>query len=262
MRIGGKAGGQGYRLVHLERVGSTNDEASALARSGDPGRIWVVADMQGEGRGRRGRSWESPPGNLYASLLLVRPCEPRFAPQLGFVAGVALHDAVAAGSGLDPQRLRLKWPNDLLHDGAKLAGILVEGTTVVREGGMPDFAAVTGIGVNVASRPAGTPYPAAALEGIGCRCSTGDLFAALSDSMAEWLATWGQGAGFSAIRAAWLARAGGLGEPIVVRRTEGDRRGIFRDLDADGRLLLEEQGRTVTIEAGDVFPAALAAGPI
>jgi BirA family biotin operon repressor/biotin-[acetyl-CoA-carboxylase] ligase len=258
VKLGERAISGGYRLDHCGEVGSTNDEAAALARSGDPGRVWVVADAQGKGRGRRGRAWSSPPGNLYSTLLLVDPGPMRIAPQLGFVAGVALHDAVGRATGLAPGRLRLKWPNDLLCDGAKLAGILVEGSSLPGAGQPPRFAAVIGIGVNLSHHPSETPYPATDLASLGIGCRPSDLLPLLADAMAFWVDAWASGVGFPALRRAWLERAGGLGEPILVRRPDGDRRGTFRDLDADGRLLLEERGITVPIEAGDVFLSGLA----
>ena len=150
MRLSSAASRGGYRLEAFDRLGSTNDEAMARARAGDPGRLWIVAGEQGRGRGRHGRHWASPPGNLHASLLLVDPCPPALAPQLGFVAGLALHEAAAA-CGVAPGRLTLKWQNDLLLDGAKVAGILLEGAAGPGGG----LAVVIGWGVNVAHRPAG-----------------------------------------------------------------------------------------------------------
>ncbi|GGH20555.1 biotin--[acetyl-CoA-carboxylase] ligase [Alsobacter metallidurans] len=253
MQLGRTAQASRYRVEAFESLGSTNDEAMARGRAGDHGRLWIVAREQGQGRGRNGRVWSSPPGNLYCSLLLRTPCQPALAPQIGFVAGVALHRAVSAVSALSPGRLALKWPNDLLLDRAKLAGILVEGS--MAPGG--DLTVVIGIGVNAAHNPADTPYPATNLGAKGLPVGVSPLFAALSDTMAETLARWDAGRGFQLIRREWLERAGGLGEAITVRRPDGDRRGIFVDLDPDGRLLLDEGTRRVAIEAGDVFLTAL-----
>ena len=143
----------GYRHLAFDTLGSTNDEALSRARAGDPGKLWIVAGSQSRGRGRVGRSWSSPVGNLYASLLLVDPAEPRFAAELGFVAGLALARAVNRVAGR-PDEVRIKWPNDLVRHGAKLAGVLVEGTQL--PGGA--FACVLGFGVNCASHPSGLPY--------------------------------------------------------------------------------------------------------
>ncbi|WP_406858068.1 biotin--[acetyl-CoA-carboxylase] ligase [Alsobacter sp. KACC 23698] len=249
MKLGDAARSREFRLEVFDSLGSTNDEAMARGRAGDPGGLWIVARQQGRGRGRSGRAWSSPPGNLYASLLLAAPCRPAVAPQLGFVAGVALHAAVEQATGLTPGRAALKWPNDLLLDRAKLAGILVEGATLA--GG--DLLVVIGIGVNAAHHPADTPYPATDLGAKGLPVGVDPLFSALSDAMAAALRRWDAGAGFADIRRDWLKRAGGLGEPILVRRPEGERRGVFVDLDGEGRLLLDEGGRRVAFEAGDVF---------
>jgi BirA family biotin operon repressor/biotin-[acetyl-CoA-carboxylase] ligase len=123
----------GYRLQSVDATESTNDDAFRAAAAGDPGRLWIVAREQVAGRGRHGRQWSSPPGNLYASLLLVDPCEVAVAPQLGFVAGLALHQAVEAVTGVGAPRLALKWPNDLLLDRAKVAGLLLEGHRIGRK---------------------------------------------------------------------------------------------------------------------------------
>ena len=241
---------RGFRLLHRRETGSTNADALARAREGEHRRVWIVADRPTAGRGRAGRSWDSPVGNLHASLLLVDPCEPRRAPELGFMAGVALASAVSdvAGQGIE---LALKWPNDVLHRGAKLAGILVEGTQT-RTG----FAAVLGFGVNCASHPADLPYRATDLATLAPDGATRDaLFGALSRRVAEGLALWAEGAGFAAVRQAWLARAVPRGTALAVARPEGRLAGRFSSIDADGRLILDTDRGLVTVEAGDVFLA-------
>lgn len=240
----------GFRLLHYPDVGSTNADALALARDGDPGRLWIVADRQMAGRGRSGRTWQSPVGNLHASLLLVDPCEPRRAPELGFVAGVALASAITDVVG-DAAEVVLKWPNDILHRGAKLAGILVEGTP------MPSgFAAVLGFGVNCASHPADLPYRATDLATLAPGLGTRDaLFDALSRRVAETFALWAGGAGFAAVRRAWLQRAVSSGTELQVARPQGRLAGRFSSIDADGRLILDTDRGVVTVEAGDVFLA-------
>jgi BirA family biotin operon repressor/biotin-[acetyl-CoA-carboxylase] ligase len=250
----------GYRLEHFASIGSTNDEAMARARAGDPGHLWLVADEQTKGRGRSGRTWSSPRGNLLASLLLRAPCPPSASPQIGFVAAVALHQALQDMLGLPSSRLALKWPNDVLLDGAKLAGILVEGTTVPGAAGQGGLAVVLGFGVNLVAHPTDTPYPATDCAASGLPVGRSVLFAALSDRILHGLAAWREGAGFPEIRLEWLRRAQGLGKPILVRRAEGDRRGTFRDLDDEGRLLLEDSAGLTVIQAGDVFLAEGGAG--
>ena len=144
MQLDPRASAAGVRLIAHEVLISTNVEALALARKGERGPLWVTAQRQTGGRGRRGRTWVSEPGNLHASLLLTDPAPAEHWPELAFVAALAVHDAVAeVAPALRPQ-LAIKWPNDLLLDGKKFAGILIEG-----EGGRGDGGAVAvGIGVN------------------------------------------------------------------------------------------------------------------
>lgn len=220
----------------------------ARARAGDRGRLWIVAESQSGGRGRQGRSWASPPGNLYASLLLVDPCDNARAAELGFVAGVALAEAARGVLGADG--LGLKWPNDLVHDGAKLSGMLLEAAR------MPDgaLATVIGIGVNCASHPGDLAYATTSLEQL--RPGAGDraqVFAHLSDALARWLKVWRRGENFSAIRDAWLSRCVGLGRPIRVARGNGIVEGTFRTIDATGRLIVACAQGDIAIDAGDVL---------
>lgn len=222
------------------------DDARVLLHVGHAGPFWVVADEQTGGRGRHGRQWSSPPGNLYATLVLSEPCAPGSGPELGFVAGVALHRAVEALTGVGPPALVLKWPNDLLLDGAKCAGLLLEGLQV-----RGAFRVLIGFGVNVASAPYGTPYPAAALSSRH-PLERDALFAALSTHWLHAHAQWRTG--FQAIRADWLARAAFIGERISVRPPAGEISGVMRGVDGSGRLLLERDGALITVEAGDLAP--------
>jgi BirA family biotin operon repressor/biotin-[acetyl-CoA-carboxylase] ligase len=248
VRLHPEAEADGYRLLCLDQTQSTNDDAFRAAREGDPGRLWVVAVEQVKGRGRQARPWSSPPGNLYASLLLVEPGEPAVAPQLGFVAGLALHEAVQEATGLAAPLLALKWPNDLLLEGAKVAGLLLEGQQI---GGA--FAVVIGIGVNIVSSATGTPYPAAALQSVAPDVTRETLFLSLSRCFAHRLARWRQGRGFAAIRAEWLARAAGLGSEVALRLPNGEKRGLFRGLDPHGRLQLQTAAGFELIDAGDLY---------
>lgn len=248
MQLGPDAITSGFALVVLETTTSTNDDGRALAEDG-ANKVWIVAKEQTGGRGRHGRVWTSPPGNLYASLALTDPCQRRHAPQLGFVAGLALHDAVSSLTGLAAPRLTLKWPNDLLLDGAKVAGILLEG--VQAPGGR--MAVVIGMGINLVSAPQGTPYPATALAAAAGSLAPQDLLKTLSDAMARRLVAWGREDGFAAIRAAWLARAAGQGADVHIRLPGGDRQGRFGGLDADGRLELITPAGIEHIDAGDLF---------
>lgn len=237
----------GVRHIAYETLGSTNAEALVRARAGERGPLWISTAAQEAGRGRRGKDWASPPGNLYASLLLTDPSPPAQAPQLSFVAALALHDAVADCAPQLGPLLKVKWPNDLLLGGAKIAGILIEG-----EAG-PPFAAVIGMGVNCASHPAETSYPAADLASAGAVVTPQNLLGALARAMQTRLQQWDRGAGFAAIRAAWLKRAAGLGQDIRVRLPEREFSGQFEGLDEAGRLLVRGADGLTAVTAGEVF---------
>ena len=235
-------------IAHLDTVDSTNAEALRRARAGDRGPLWIVATQQTAGRGRRGRSWVSPPGNLHATLLLTDPAPAAAAPQLGFVAGLALHDAAVAASPALAPRLALKWPNDLLCGTRKIAGILIEGE------GSPVTVAV-GIGVNCRHHPDGTEFPATDFVVERADVAPETLIDLLAAAMKVRLAQWNRGTGFATIRAAWLARARGLGEPIRVRLAERETTGAFDCIDEAGRLVLRAvDGSLDAIAAGEVFP--------
>src|ERR1700682_3245013 len=192
MKLDPRAATAGGRLVAHDVLGSTNAEALKLARQGERGALWVVAGRQTEGRGRRGRAWISEPGNLYASLLLIAPAPAEHWPQLSFVAALAVHDAIVDVAAELKPRLAIKWPNDLLLAGAKLAGILIEGGEAGEEG-----AVAIGIGVNCASHPASTDYPATDLAAAGAPVSPDLLFGVLSAKLLGRIAQWNRGDEFS-----------------------------------------------------------------
>lgn len=240
----------GLPVTAFGEIGSTNAEALSRASQGAHEQ-WVVSEIQTAGRGRRGREWISEAGNLYSSLLLYDPAPPALTPQICFVAALALHDAVRdAAPKLDAEKLRLKWPNDLLFGGKKLAGILVEGLQ------SPDrHAVVTGIGTNCKHHPDNAAYPATDLAAEGFVVEPKDLFPHLAARMMERLAQWRRGEGFRATREAWLSRADGVGSEIEVRLPERSLRGTFTEIDGDGALILGlPGGQKETIRAGDVFP--------
>jgi BirA family biotin operon repressor/biotin-[acetyl-CoA-carboxylase] ligase len=241
----------GVRHIAYEALGSTNAEGLARARAGERGPVWISARTQDAGRGRRGGAWTSEPGNLYASLLLTDPAPPAQAPQLSFVAALALHDAVAECAAALGPMLALKWPNDLMVGGAKLAGILIEGDS--SSGLTTGMAVVAGIGVNCVSHPSGTPYPATDLMAAGAMVEPQSLLAALAAATQKRLAQWDRGQGFAAIRAAWLKRAAGLGLDIKVRLPEREFTGLFEGLDDTGRLLVRGSAGVTTVTAGEVF---------
>jgi BirA family transcriptional regulator, biotin operon repressor / biotin---[acetyl-CoA-carboxylase] ligase len=234
-----------YRLVALDRVDSTNEEAKRRAREGAEEGTLVWAQEQTQGRGRRGREWASPRGNLYLSLVL-HPAAPQTRHgELGFVAALALGETI--GAFVPPLvELRYKWPNDVLVSGRKASGILLES-----ESGAEWL--VLGVGVNVAHAPQGAATPATSLIEEGATEATVE---AVLDRFARgflvWTNRWLED-GFAPVRAAWLRRAHGVGEAIRVRLPNEMLEGRFADLDASGALVLETESGRRLVTAGEVF---------
>jgi len=242
----------GVRLIACDTLTSTNEDALARARAGERGPLWVTAARQTAGRGRRGNVWTSEPGNLYASLLLTDAAPAVHLPELCFVVALAVRDAVIAVRLQLTAKLKLKWPNDLLLDDAKLAGILIEAESV---DGITAIAA--GIGVNCAHHPDNLAYPATSLAAGGAAVSPAELRRVLSGTMLTRLAQWDRGSGFAAIRSEWLAHAAGLGGNIHVRLADRELTGTFETLDRMGRLMLRLPGGALeAITVGEVFAPA------
>lgn len=248
--LGPVAASSGCGLAAFDQLGSTNAEALRMAASEQAAAAtWVVAARQTGGHGRRGRAWSSPDGNLAATYLAAIDVPSVDIASLGFVAGVALFDAVASLAPSARRRIALKWPNDLLADGAKLAGVLVEVAPGVNGG----HAVAVGFGVNVLAPPEGLSAPATALRTLGCPADAADLFSALTDSWHRVLLLWDRGRGMTAIRTCWLDRASGLGQPIEVRTSTDHLKGTFSMIDDRGRLVIETSGGPRTVTAGEVF---------
>jgi BirA family biotin operon repressor/biotin-[acetyl-CoA-carboxylase] ligase len=245
--LGPRAEQAGYRIRHYDRLESTNAEAMRLARIGERGPLWVVTDAQTAGRGRRGRPWISGEGNLTASVLFTGTMTPAVAAQLGFAASLA---ALQACRELAPElAFALKWPNDVLADGEKVAGILLESET--KDG---QLLVVIGFGINLATAPEGMAFPAASLGKRGHHVPVHAAFTRLSDGFADVFALWANGDGFSNIRQMWLEHAQGIGQPVTVHAGNRPDTGLFETLDQEGRLVLRlDDGRTRLIAAGDVY---------
>jgi BirA family biotin operon repressor/biotin-[acetyl-CoA-carboxylase] ligase len=260
--LGPGATSAGYRLAAFDQIGSTNAEAMARARDGERGPIWFVTPEQTAGRGRRQRAWIAPRGNLASSVLEVMDIQPAIAATLGFVAGLALESALQRLSveanlrrGSDPLKFALKWPNDLVTGGQKLAGILLEAEAVAGN----RLAVVVGIGTNVIAAPEGTPTPATSLAALGVHIGAEELFAALSDAWVEFRGIWDNGRGFAEIRRLWLARAAGLGERIAIQTGSTTIAGIFDTIDEAGCLIVRTtEGKLLPIAAGEVYFGAAA----
>jgi BirA family biotin operon repressor/biotin-[acetyl-CoA-carboxylase] ligase len=239
----------GYGIKQFETIDSTNEEARRLAQAGEAGPIWIRADRQTAGRGRRGRAWQSPTGNLAATLFMRPARAAAESAQLSFVAALAASDAVALfAPGRD---IKLKWPNDVLADGRKLAGILLESAST--GDAVPSWLAI-GIGMNLAHYPTDTEFPATSLAELGVTVpNPGAALTALAASFAKWYDAWNVG-GFQRVRDAWLARAAGLGTRIRARLQNEETTGVFEGIDSSGALILREtQDRVRIIAAGDVF---------
>lgn len=266
--LGPRAATRGYRLHGYDSIGSTSTEAARAATSGDAGDVWFCALQQTEGRGRRGRKWESPHGNLAASLLVVPDCDASVSATLGFVAGVAMNRALSlllpdavvkqgidGADGQNGSRIALKWPNDVLADGAKLSGILLEAQKRP-DGGL---AVVIGMGVNVVAAPEGLPYPATSLRALGYDISAETVFGALSDAWVDTVEVWNAGRGISDILSLWREAAAGIGAEVAVQQEGEVVRGVFETIDEAGRLIVRaNDNRRIAITAGDVHFGATA----
>jgi len=234
----------GWTLVALESVGSTNDEAARLADAGAPEGTVVWAREQTGGRGRRGRRWASPVGNLYCSTVLRPDCSAAAVAEIGFAAGLAVADIVPA-----ERDVRLKWPNDVLVDGGKVAGILPE-SSIGQDSRVEHV--ILGIGVNVGFAPqlAEMRYPGAMLGGT-VEAALEKLTAALARRLVEW-----RREGFGAIRSAWLAKAGPVGLDVDVKLGDELVRGRFAGIDGSGALLLDTPAGPRKIVAGELLGRA------
>jgi len=232
-----------FSLVSLAAVDSTNDEARRRILSGAGHGLTVTAAEQSAGRGRRGRVWHSPLGNLHCSFVLEVGQNFAAAPQLAFVSAVALREALAEMAPNAP--FRCKWPNDLLCQGKKLAGMLLEAA--------PPYV-ILGVGVNLVDAPSPALYPTTSLRALGSNAEPLDLLTLFAERLGLWHGRW-MAEGFTPVRQAWLEHAQGVGEGVTVRLSDGSELfGLFSGLDPDGALLLDQaDGTCRPILAGDVF---------
>jgi len=240
-----------YHLLAFDTLDSTNEEAKRLARAGGAHGAVVWAKKQTGGKGRMGRSWVSHDGNLFVSILL-KPGKPiAELPQLSFVAAIAVVEALTAVFEKD-HKLACKWPNDVLLDGKKLAGILLESFPCEVDG---KYWVVVGVGVNVDSYPKDVQFPATCLTEAGVELVSAKIVLSrfihhFIESYNEW-----SNKGFADTRKHWLKHAWGLKKEITAQLPEGAIKGIFYDINADGNLILkDEEGEKHTIYAADIFP--------
>jgi len=241
-----------YNVIKYDTIGSTNAEAATLAAKGEdvaPDGTLIWSLKQTSGRGRRGRDWQSPPGNLYTSLILRPEVPLQKAAQLGFVASLAVYDALG-NIGPAGHQVHCKWPNDVLLNDKKVAGILLESSG----GGVdkqPDWI-ILGMGLNVTCHPDDTVFPATSLQFEGWPNTLGEAITAYTKSFLSWTNRW-LDIGFAPIRKDWMQRCKGIGEEIQVRLENETLIGIFEDIEEDGALRLNVNGKTQCISAGDVF---------
>lgn len=249
----------GYTHIFLDEIDSTNTEALRRSGKGAPSGLWVWAARQNAGRGRTGRQWQSEEGNLFASLLLRPQCALRQCPQLAFAAAIAVYDVARAIGGQQfATRLSLKWPNDLLLDGAKLGGILLESISVAAS---ERKTIVIGTGVNLASHPSQQHSPAISLASQNISVTPMQALELLARYTAKWIDIWSEGAGWSEVRAAWQERSIPAGTRISVKIGDEPVSGFYAGITDEGALLLDtghEPGQKTGIKirqihAGDIF---------
>ncbi|MDE1906225.1 MAG: biotin--[acetyl-CoA-carboxylase] ligase [Rhodospirillales bacterium] len=230
-----------WRLEIYPELGSTSDEIMQRAKAGEPAGLAVLALRQTAGRGSRGRAWSAPEGNLNLSILL-RPKRPAVQAGLfSLISGIAVVEALV---GLGAENLTLKWPNDVLCGGAKLAGILIDATQA--DTGL-DWLAI-GIGINLAAAPEIPGRRTTALAAQGLDISPETATRAILTRLEQWLEAPG-----AQIREEWLKRGHAPGTPMEIAYAGQRRRGFFAGLSEAGELLLQCENRIETISTGDVL---------
>ncbi len=235
---------------HYSTIDSTNLEARRLFEAGERGPFFVLADEQTAGKGRLDRNWASLRGNCYSTLILPLDTGIAVVPQIGFVVALAVADVVRKHIAATPQ---LKWPNDVLVGGAKIAGILCEVLS------QHHLTIAIGCGINVAHAPIGLTYPATCLVAEGASATRDEVFQSYRTALAYWLATWDNGLDFPAIRNAWTALAIGIGETITMTTGIQHLTGTFETITEQGAVMLKPpHGPPHILHAGDVHIPSLA----
>ncbi len=246
----------GARLVEYDEIGSTSAEARKRFDRGERGPIWILAELQTDGYGRRGSAWRQKPGDLAATFLTRAPGPRARVGELSFVAALAIYEALERVC--DGARLSIKWPNDMLLDGGKTGGILLE---LFDDPDKPVIA--MGVGINIKHRPPkdAAPYPMARLadgiDNVEMTPTPRDLVTAIDGHFLNLCAVWLKH-GFAPIREAWLERAHGIGSELIVRIGGDEIAGRFDGIDGAGRLILDlPDGERMRIDAGEVAFAHL-----
>ena len=235
---------------HYSTIDSTNLEAHRVFASGERGPLFLLADEQTAGKGRLDRNWASLRGNCYSTLILPLDAEIAVVPQIGFVVALAVADVVRNHTSAIPQ---LKWPNDVLVNGAKIAGILCEVLS------QHPLTIAIGCGINVVHSPAGLTYPATCLVAEGASATRDEVFQSYCAALAYWLNIWNNGQNFPAIRTAWTALAIGIGETITMTSGTQHLTGTFQAITEQGAVMLKPpHGPPHILHAGDVHIPSLA----
>ncbi len=239
-------------VLAFDEIDSTNAEARRRAEAGETGPLWITGAVQTAGRGRRGRNWDTSRGNFAATLLLTTDKTPAEAAQLSFVAAFAIR--ALAQAYVPASLVRFKWPNDVMVDGRKLSGILIEsGRSPVGQ-----LWLAIGMGVNLVHAPTSVDRPATSLaahlkDGVATAPTPEQALAVLSPAFVRHAVAWSH-AGFDTLRDQWLKGAAGIGQACVARLDSETVEGVAEGMDGDGALLLRLHDRTLRrISAGDVF---------
>jgi BirA family transcriptional regulator, biotin operon repressor / biotin---[acetyl-CoA-carboxylase] ligase len=236
-------------IRHYPTIDSTNLEAHRLFAAGERGPVFLLADEQTAGKGRLDRSWASLRGNCYSTLIVPLSAEIAVVPQIGFVVALAVAD-VLQKYRIQPQ---LKWPNDVIVKGAKVAGILCE---VLAQ---QPLTIAMGCGINVAHSPASLSYPATCFNAEGANITRDEVFKAYQASLMHWLGMWNNGENFSAIRTAWTHLAIGIGEAITMSTGTQHLTGTFEGITEQGAVILKPAlGPPHVLHAGDMHIPSLA----
>ena len=237
-----------FTLVEFDVVDSTNDVAKEMAEAGASSGTLIWAKEQTRGKGRRGRKWISPRGNLCCSIILRPNALPHIAAQLSFVTAVAFGESIYMHLN-NVGALSYKWPNDVLVNEKKVSGILLE--SQVGQLGLVDWV-IVGVGANVSEFPSISEYPATSLKKESVDLGIEEVLVGYSHHLRKWISTW-EIYGFEPVRLAWLGRATGLGRSINVRLPQETLSGIFESIDETGALILVTPDGERLISAGEVY---------
>jgi len=234
-------------IRRFDILDSTNEEARRIAATGEKGPLWITAAAQSAGRGRRGRVWISETGNLFTTHLVEIDASLGLCGQLSFGAALAVADVV--GGYAPAADVRLKWPNDILLNGSKVAGILLEAAPTGSASRL-----IVGIGLNLAHYPKDVDYPATSLaDAAGIRVTPGDALLRLVAAWDKWYEKWRTG-GFAPLREAWLARAEGVGKRVTVRLGTSEIEGVFEDMEQDGAMLVRLDNKDrLRVTSGEIY---------